>query len=207
MRFKYGNLLAVALAAFLFVSASSSCASRKVESQAAQPTPVPAPTAGERDWRPGLTGTGFPEMLPADLPRGAIRLVPSTIGGDIKKYKNAHPAASGKEVAEYGNSLLPAKGYNYWIDVDALNQKKKNVARIISDDFQVYPHTMTLSDGKKESFLVFAPRNDSCCCGYFYADFPVTRITETAITFISEGKTYTVVKPQRSRHQRKVRPC
>lgn len=196
MNIKYGNLLAVALTAFLFVSAISSCAVKKVESQAAQPTPVPAPTVEEGDWRPGLPRTGFPDKLPADLPRGAIRLVPSTIGGDIEKYKNEHPAASGKEIAEYGNSLLPVKGYNYWIDVDALNRKKKNVTRILSDEFQAYPHTMTLSNGKKESFLVFAPREDSCCCGYFYADFPVTRITETAITFISDGKTYTVVRPR-----------
>jgi hypothetical protein len=196
MNIKYGNLLAVALTAFLFVSANSSCASGKVESQAALPAPVPAPTAEERGWRPGLTGTEFPDKLPADLPRGAIKLVPSTIGGDIVKYKDAHPAAPGREIAEYGNSLLSAKGYNYWIDVDALNQKKKNAARILSNDFQTYPYTMTLSDGKKESFLVFAPRNDSCCCGHFYADFPVTRITGTSISFISDGKTYTVIRPK-----------
>ena len=196
MNIKYRDLLAVALTAFLFVSANSSCTGSKVESQAAQPAPAPAPTAEEREWRPSLTGTGFPNKLPAYLPRGAIKLVPSTIGGDIVKYKDEHPAASGREIAEYGNSLLPVTGYNYWIDVNALNQKKKNAVRILSDDFQAYPYTMTLSNGKKESFLVFAPRNDSCCCGYFYADFPVTRVTETAITFISDGKTYTVIRPK-----------
>jgi hypothetical protein len=196
MHFKYHHLSAVALTAFLFVFANSSCAPRKVESQPAQPTPVPAPTVEERGWRPGLTATGFPDKLPDDLPRGLIRLLPSTIGGDIVKYKDEHPAASGKEIAEYGNSLLPVKGYNYWIDVDALNQKKKKAARILSDDFQAYPYTMTLSDGKKGAFMVFVPRWDSCCCGYFYADFPVTKITGTAITFIADGKTYTVIRPK-----------
>jgi hypothetical protein len=88
------------------------------------------------------------------------------------------------------------KGYNYNIDVEDLNGKKKKEVRVISEFFQVYPYTMTLSNGRPKTFLVFAPRYDSCCCGSFYADFPVTRITETAITFISNGKTYTVIRPK-----------
>lgn len=123
-------------------------------------------------------------------------MAPSSISGDIIKYKNTRRSATAREIAEYGNSLLPIKGYNYWIDVGDLNKKKGKEARILSEELQVYPYSMTLSGGKNRSFLIFAPRNDSCCCGYFYAEFPVTRITETSITFISNGNKYAVNRPK-----------
>jgi hypothetical protein len=192
MNIEYGNLLAVALTAFLFVSASSSCASGKVESRPAQATPSPAPSKID----PPSAETVFPDRLPADLPVGPVRLTPSTIDADLIKYKEGHPAAAAKELADYGNSLILVKGYNYNIDVNALNERHKKTARKISEDFQVYPYTMTLTGGKNEAFMIFAPTSDSCCCGYFYADFPVTNITATLITFVSDGKTYTVKRPK-----------
>jgi hypothetical protein len=191
MNIKYSNLLAVALTAFLFVSANSSCTGSKVEGQAAQPTPVPAP-----EIDPPSSETVFPDRLPADLPVGPIRLTPSTIDADLIKYKKEHPSVTAKELAHYGNSLLPVKGYNYNIDVNTLNESNKRTARKISENFQAYPYTMSLTSGKKEAFMIFAPTFDSCCCGYFYADFPVTNITATSITFISEGKTYSVKRPK-----------
>ena len=191
MRFKYPKLIAVAMTAFLFVSANSSCAPKKVESQPAQPSPAPSPSP---TIDPSSI-TSLPDHLPADLPVGPIRLTPSTIDADLIKFREEHPGASGKEIADYGNSLLPSKGYNYDIDVNALNERNKKTARKISEHFQAYPYTMPLTSGKKETFMIFAPTFDSCCCGYFYADFPVTNITETSITFISDGKTYTVKRP------------
>lgn len=192
MRFKYIHLSSVALTAFLFINGSSSCAVKKVESQSAQPSPSLTPP----EIDPPSGETGFPDRLPADLPAGPVRLTPSTIHGDLAKYKKEHPSATAKELAEYGNSLLPVRGYNYNIDVTGLNESNKKTARKISEDFQAYPYTMSLSSGKKESFLIFAPTSESCCCGYFYADFPVTNITETSVTFVSEGKTYTVKRPK-----------
>ncbi len=93
--------------------------------------------------------------------------------------------------------MLPQKGFNYWIDVETLNEKKIKAkqAKNISDDLQTYTYEMTLDNGKPQKFLILAPRNDSCCCGYYYADFPVINITEKSITFVSGGKQYTVKRP------------
>jgi hypothetical protein len=155
----------------------------------AQTTPTPAKDVEPPD------PTAFPGNLPADLPKDLPWLKPSTIEAELLKYKEEHPSASPQKIAEYGNSLLPLKGYNYNIDVEGLNRKKVKETRRISEYYLAYPYTMTLSGGKKQNFLFFAPSSESCCCGYYYTDVPVTAITANTLTLISDGKTYTVNRP------------
>jgi hypothetical protein len=124
-------------------------------------------------------------------------LQPSDILEVLRKYRGEHPELTVKEIAGYGNSIMPEKGFNYWIDIGALNESKEKhkEAKIISEDHYSYPYEMTLADGKKQKFRLVAPRHDSCCCGYYYADLPASHITENEITFVSEGKAYTVKRP------------
>jgi hypothetical protein len=128
---------------------------------------------------------------------GVPVLQPSDILEVLRKYRSEHAELTVKDIAEYGNSILPEKGFNYWIDVAALNEKKEKhaEAKIISEEYYSYPYEMTLADGKKQKFRLVAPRHDSCCCGYYYADLPVSHITENDISFVSDGKIYTVRRP------------
>jgi hypothetical protein len=194
MRYKSITILAVFATVFFIVTINSSCANDTATGQTKQFDPAPTPE--EDGWKPSTTAKGFPADLPADLPAKAIKLIPSTISEDIVNYKSENPAATAKEIADYGNRLLPVKGYNYWFDLEGLNKKKEKEARILSEETQVYPYSMPLVRGSRASFLIFAPRNDSCCCGYFYGDLPVTRVTGQTVTFISGGKTYAVLRPK-----------
>jgi hypothetical protein len=132
---------------------------------------------------------------------GMIALQPSDILEMMENYRkqlwksNRIDPAS---VAEYGNSLLAAKGYNYQIDVSELIKEKvkNNEATIVSDKNYSFPLEMTLTNGQKQTFIIMAPREDSCCCGYHYAHLPVTKIAEKEITFVADGKQFTVRRPK-----------
>lgn len=193
MYFRPVNLITVPVAVFLFIVVSSSCVVNKVKSQNVQ-QPSPTPPA-EGDWRPSRSAKGTPDSIPDYLTGGLIKLAPSSISEDLVKYREENPSASGKEVAAYGNRLLPLKGYNYWVDIADLVQKKERETTILTDDLQVFPFSMRLTGEKNVGFLLYVPTYDSCCCGYWYTDFPVTKMTGTAISLVSEGKVYTVDRP------------
>ncbi len=195
-------LIVISLEAFLLTSCSSSdpaAGSRPgINNDPAAASPVTATASAIP-----ASSLAAEEPTPAPVvriesPNGLPVLRSSDFLGVLDKYRKDHPDLPVKEIAEYGNSLLAQKGFDYQIDLAPLNEKKEKSREttVISDDLYYYPYEMTLVDGPRQKFLIVSPRNDSCCCGYYYAYLPVTNITEKTITFVAEGKTYRVKRPR-----------
>lgn len=128
-----------------------------------------------------------------------ISLKPSTILEDLENHKKNNPQISGKELADYGNSLLSQKGFDYDISICDLIERKvkaKETKEILnekdSETYVSFPYQFSLTDSTKRTFEIIAPNFDMCCCGYCYTKFPVLNITATQMTLIADGNKYTV---------------
>jgi len=124
---------------------------------------------------------------------------PSDIDGELLEKKKANPKITAKELAEFGNDLIKQKGVNFDIDLaDLIEQKlESKEAKEIAEENEfdsvvAFNHSLTLADGTKKSFRITAPGSESCCCGYFYTQFPVSQITDKQLTVISDGKPYVI---------------
>lgn len=124
---------------------------------------------------------------------------PSNLSVELMEKKQANPKMSAKDLAEFGNSLIKLKGFNFDVDVANLVEQKLelNEAKKIAGDNEIdsvvaFNHSFTLMDGTKKTFNLTAPGFDSCCCGYYYASFPVSQITDKQLTVISNGKPYVI---------------
>jgi hypothetical protein len=113
----------------------------------------------------------------------------SVFNEEIEKKRIENPKISTKDLANFANKLIPKYGINFWIDLADLIEKKTKSEEIeeLPDDFARFNLTLTLSNNSKKKLIIDSPR-DSCCCGYAYADFPVSNITSKQITLIIEGK-------------------
>lgn len=127
-----------------------------------------------------------------------VELKSSTILEDIEQYKKLNPKAGGKDLAAFGNALLPVKGFNYNISLcDVIERKIKDqlVTKVPGEnefDHVRFSYLMNTSDSRLKLFNITAPNFDQCCCGYCYTEFPVVNITDQSMTLVADGQTFVV---------------
>jgi len=122
-----------------------------------------------------------------------LEIKPSTLADRLEKKKADDPQISSKELADYANELIPKHGINFWVDLADLIEKKTKAKQIkeLTDGDVRFNFQLSLGDTTKKTFQIDSP-SDSCCCGYAYADFPVSKITGRQMTVIVDEKPFII---------------
>ena len=113
----------------------------------------------------------------------------------IVKYKKANPSITAQALADYGNELLPALGFDYDFDMEKTIQAKtrakvtKPVKKPGDDATYIsFPFQISSESGAKATLNIIAPDEASCCCGYYYTPIPVTQVSVRRLTIVVNGK-------------------
>lgn len=127
------------------------------------------------------------------------RIEPSSVLDDITNYKRENKDIPSKDLADFGNTLLPTHGFNFDIDLASVVEKKiaarntKPVKKEGDDSlFVSFPLELLTERGTKKIFEITALGEASCCCGYYYTPFPITQITKQRMTIVVDGKPYLI---------------
>ena len=123
----------------------------------------------------------------------------SSILDKIRAYKKANINITVKDLADYGNALLPTNGIDFDIDFGRVIKKKTAAKltkpmKIEGDDglYVTFPLELQTETGVRKVITVKAPGDESCCCGYYYTPIPVTQISRQRLTILIEGKPYVI---------------
>lgn len=118
---------------------------------------------------------------------------PSILFEELEKRKSENTKLKPTELAQIANELIPKYGVNFWVDLSGLIEKKTKSKQIIdlADGNVRINFLLNLSNSTRKSFQIDSP-TDSCCCGYAYADFPVSKITSDKMTVIINGESYEI---------------
>jgi hypothetical protein len=111
----------------------------------------------------------------------------------LKQKEN--PSITATEFADFATGLIPKYGVDFWVDLaDLIEQKRKSkeITEIADGNVQ-FNFELKTNDSKQTTFRIESP-TDSCCCGYAYADFPVSNITDKMMTIIIDGKPHNVIR-------------
>lgn len=123
------------------------------------------------------------------------RIKTSVLSDKIEKKRAENPQISAAELADFGNQLIPEYGVIFWVDLADLIEKKTKAGEIkeLADGNVSFAFSLNLVDSTRKTFEIESP-TDSCCCGYAYADFPVSNITASQMTIIVDGKPYRTIR-------------
>jgi hypothetical protein len=111
----------------------------------------------------------------------------------LKKKRN--PSITATEFADFATGLIPEYGVDFWVDLADLIEKKsksKEITEIANGNVE-FNFELKINDSSQKVFRIESP-TDSCCCGYAYADFPVSNITDKMMTIIIDGKSHNVTR-------------
>lgn len=161
----------------------------------AQETQIPIQPNDNRS----STSVNFNSQIEKESSKKIPTITSSNILEEINRKKTENPQITDNELADFGNKLLPQRGFNFDIDLAELIEQKNKLkeTKIISvneNTFErvIFPIQMTLKNDKQKMFQLIAPNEESCCCGYYYTEFPVSKITDKLMTIVVDGKQYQV---------------
>ncbi len=83
----------------------------------------------------------------------SIKLVASTVVKDLIAKNKQNPELSAKALADFGNSILAKKGFNYEFDICELLRAKNEAKQLMQDgELLIFPYAMNLSNSSKTTF-------------------------------------------------------
>lgn len=142
-------------------------------------------------------GRGGAEGAPAGRPK----IVASDILDDLLRRQKERPEASPQQLADYANSLLEQKGFNYSFDACAILEaagKPPQREEGPLATLETYPYELTDVDGRALAFDIVTGEGGGLCSECFFK-IPVLRATEAEILLLAEGRRYRLRRPKEFR--------
>lgn len=122
-----------------------------------------------------------PEGKSKETSSEAVMVRPSDILDELRKRAAEQPKLKPTELADFGNRLLPEKGYNFTLDPSEF----KNV---IDNKYDLFELT-----GKQTTFQLQEPEGSPC---FDVLKLPVEKINTETMVVVSDGIKYALKRPK-----------